>query len=135
MRSKVRSEPAESWIVGIPSPPNSVTKLSPFPPIQNTADQDDETNAARERSETMGLPANSMSDFQMQRLGVVMEPEPGNRLEAEDILNPASGRGPDGQLYFDRRVANFRLCPWSGVIGSGDSLRASRSLWSRVREY
>ncbi len=47
-----------------------------------------------------------MSDFQMQRLGVVMEPEPGNSLEAEGVLNPASARGPDGQLYlFPRLVA------------------------------
>jgi len=28
-----------------------------------------------------------MSDFQMQRLGVMMEPEPGNPLEAEGVLN------------------------------------------------
>ena len=54
----------------------------------------------------LNLTANSMSDFQMQRLGVVMEPEPGNPLEAEGVLNPASARGPDGQLYlFPRLVA------------------------------
>ena len=47
-----------------------------------------------------------MSDFQMQRLGVVMEPEPGNQLEADGVLNPAAVRGPDGQLYlFPRLVA------------------------------
>ncbi len=47
-----------------------------------------------------------MSDFQMQRLGVVMEPGPGNSLEVEGVLNPASARGPDGQLYlFPRLVA------------------------------
>jgi len=47
-----------------------------------------------------------MNDFQMQRLGVVMEPEPGNPLEAEGVLNPASARGPDGHLYlFPRLVA------------------------------
>src|SRR5580700_558205 len=47
-----------------------------------------------------------MSGFQMQRLGVVMEPEPGNQLEAEGVLNPAAVRGPDGQLYlFPRLVA------------------------------
>ena len=34
----------------------------------------------------------------MQRLGVVMEPEPGNPLEVEGVLNPASARGPDGQI-------------------------------------
>ena len=47
-----------------------------------------------------------MSDFQLQRLGLVMEPEPGNPLEAEGVLNPATVRGPDGQLYlFPRLVA------------------------------
>jgi predicted GH43/DUF377 family glycosyl hydrolase len=47
-----------------------------------------------------------MSDFQLRRLGLVMEPEPGNPLEAEGVLNPAAARGPDGQLYlFPRLVA------------------------------
>lgn len=47
-----------------------------------------------------------MAGFQMQRLGLVMEPEPGNPLEAEGVLNPAAARGPDGQLYlFPRLVA------------------------------
>ncbi len=42
----------------------------------------------------------------MQRLGVMMEPEPGNPLETEGVLNPASARAPDGQLYlFPRLVA------------------------------
>jgi hypothetical protein len=48
-----------------------------------------------------------MSDFQLQRLGLVMEPEAGNPLEAEGVLNPAAARGPDGQLYlFPRLVAS-----------------------------
>ena len=42
-----------------------------------------------------------MSDFQLRRLGLLMEPEPGNPLEAEDVLNPAV-RGRDGQLYLFR---------------------------------
>ncbi|MGH8611931.1 MAG: glycoside hydrolase family 130 protein [Gammaproteobacteria bacterium] len=47
-----------------------------------------------------------MSDFQLQRVGLVMEPGPGNPLEAEGVLNPAAARGPDGQLYlFPRLVA------------------------------
>jgi predicted GH43/DUF377 family glycosyl hydrolase len=47
-----------------------------------------------------------MTDFQLQRLGLMMEPEPGNPLEAEGVLNPAAVRGPDGQLYlFPRLVA------------------------------
>ena len=44
--------------------------------------------------------------FQLQRLRVVMEPEPGNPMEVEGVLNPASARGRDGQLYlFPRLVA------------------------------
>ncbi len=47
-----------------------------------------------------------MTGFQLQRLGQVMEPEPGNPLEAEGVLNPAAARGPDGDLYlFPRLVA------------------------------
>src|SRR5580658_8025293 len=47
-----------------------------------------------------------MSDFQLQRLGLVMEPEPGNPQEVEGVLNPAAARGTDGHLYlFPRLVA------------------------------
>jgi predicted GH43/DUF377 family glycosyl hydrolase len=47
-----------------------------------------------------------MSEFKSQRLGIVMEPEPGNAQEAEGVLNPAAVRGPDGALYlFPRLVA------------------------------
>lgn len=44
--------------------------------------------------------------FQLQRLGVVMEPEPGNPMEAEGVLNPASARGRDGQLYLFPRLVS-----------------------------
>lgn len=48
-----------------------------------------------------------MSGFQLTRLGLVMEPEPGNRLETEGVLNPAAARGRDGHLYlFPRLVAS-----------------------------
>ena len=47
-----------------------------------------------------------MAGFQMKRLGMLMEPEPGNPLEVEGVLNPAGVRGPDGQFYlFPRLVA------------------------------
>src|SRR5271156_6241987 len=47
-----------------------------------------------------------MSGFQLKRLGLVMEPEPGNPQEIEGVLNPAAVRGPDGDLYlFPRLVA------------------------------
>jgi len=39
-----------------------------------------------------------MSGFQLQRLGLVMEPDPGNPMEVEGVLNPAAARGPDGRL-------------------------------------
>jgi hypothetical protein len=40
-----------------------------------------------------------MNGFRLQRLGQMLEPEPGNPLEAEGVLNPAAVRGPDGKLY------------------------------------
>jgi beta-1,2-mannobiose phosphorylase / 1,2-beta-oligomannan phosphorylase len=44
--------------------------------------------------------------LRLQRLGVVMEPAPGNAMEVEGVLNPASARGRDGHLYlFPRLVA------------------------------
>jgi beta-1,2-mannobiose phosphorylase / 1,2-beta-oligomannan phosphorylase len=47
-----------------------------------------------------------MSGFKLHRLGMLMEPEPGNLQEVEGVLNPAAARGPDGQLYlFPRLVA------------------------------
>lgn len=47
-----------------------------------------------------------MSGFQLQRLGIIMEPEPGNPLEIEGVMNPGAARGPDGHLYlFPRLVA------------------------------
>src|ERR1700677_122762 len=47
-----------------------------------------------------------MDDFQLRRLGMVMEPEPGNPNEVEGVLDPAAARGPDRKLYlFPRLVA------------------------------
>src|ERR1035437_4665040 len=47
-----------------------------------------------------------MNEFKLRRLGILMEPEPGNPLEVEGVLNPAAVRGPDGELYlFPRLVA------------------------------
>jgi predicted GH43/DUF377 family glycosyl hydrolase len=44
--------------------------------------------------------------FQLQRLGMLMEPEPGNPQEIEGVLNPGVTRGPDRHLYmFPRLVA------------------------------
>src|ERR1700690_4034468 len=47
-----------------------------------------------------------MNAFELQRLGILMEPQSGNPHEAEGVLNPAAARGPDGELYlFPRLVA------------------------------
>jgi predicted GH43/DUF377 family glycosyl hydrolase len=47
-----------------------------------------------------------LSQFKLRRLGMLMEPEPGNPQEVEGVLNPAAARGPDGELYlFPRLVA------------------------------
>ena len=47
-----------------------------------------------------------MSGFKLRRLGMIMEPEPGNPHEVEGVLNPGAVRGPDGELYlFPRLVA------------------------------
>jgi len=47
-----------------------------------------------------------MSGFTLKRLGMIMEPEPGNPQEIEGVLNPAAARGLDGALYlFPRLVA------------------------------
>ena len=45
-----------------------------------------------------------MTTFTIQRIGVLMEPEAGNPLEAEGVLNPAAARGPDGALYIFPRL-------------------------------
>jgi predicted GH43/DUF377 family glycosyl hydrolase len=45
-----------------------------------------------------------MSGFQLQRLGQIMEPQPGNAQEAGGVLNPAAARGPDGHLYLFPRL-------------------------------
>jgi predicted GH43/DUF377 family glycosyl hydrolase len=47
-----------------------------------------------------------MSELKLHRLGMLMEPQPGNPQEIEGVLNPAAARGPDGELYlFPRLVA------------------------------
>jgi predicted GH43/DUF377 family glycosyl hydrolase len=44
--------------------------------------------------------------YRLERLGVVMEPDPTDPREAWGVLNPAAARGPDGELYlFPRLVA------------------------------
>lgn len=47
-----------------------------------------------------------MSDFRARRLGLLMEPQPGNAQETEGVLNPAAVRGPDGELYLFPRLVS-----------------------------
>lgn len=42
--------------------------------------------------------------YTLTRVGVLMTPEPGNELEAEGVLNPATGTGADGRLYLLPRL-------------------------------
>lgn len=42
--------------------------------------------------------------YVLERLGTVMEPEPGNPLEVEGVLNPGTAWGPDGHLYLYPRL-------------------------------
>lgn len=42
--------------------------------------------------------------YRLERVGVLMAPESGNELEAEGVLNPATARGPDGELYLLPRL-------------------------------
>jgi beta-1,2-mannobiose phosphorylase / 1,2-beta-oligomannan phosphorylase len=45
-----------------------------------------------------------MGELRLRRLKMLMEPEPGNPLEVEGVLNPAAARGPDGALYLFPRL-------------------------------
>jgi len=72
-----------------------------------------------------------MSSFKMKRLGIIMEPEPGNPNEVEGVLNPGAARGPDGQLYlFPRMVAkgNYSRIGIARVRfnGAGDPIGVER---------
>lgn len=42
--------------------------------------------------------------FQLRRIGLVMEPDPNDPSEVWGVLNPASARSPDGDLYLYPRV-------------------------------
>lgn len=42
--------------------------------------------------------------YRLTRVGIVMTPEPGNDHEAEGVLNPGSGRSPEGDLYLLPRL-------------------------------
>ena len=70
-------------------------------------------------------------DFELKRIGMMMEPQAGNPNEVEGVLNPAAIRARDGQLYlFPRLVArgNFSRIGIARVLfdGSGDPTGVER---------
>lgn len=42
--------------------------------------------------------------FTLERIGMLMSPEPGNPLEVDGVLNPATARAADGELYIYPRL-------------------------------
>ena len=44
------------------------------------------------------------SPFKVERLGIVMRPDPSREDEVEGVLNPGAARGPDGELYLFPRL-------------------------------
>lgn len=42
--------------------------------------------------------------YTLRRVGTIMEPQKGNPLEVEGVLNPATAWGPDGELYLFPRI-------------------------------
>lgn len=55
--------------------------------------------------------------YALERLGVIMTPEPGNPLEADGVLNPATAWGVDGRLYLLPRI-----------VAAGNVSRVGRAL-------
>ncbi|WP_328468665.1 hypothetical protein OHA21_52385 [Actinoplanes sp. NBC_00393] len=50
------------------------------------------------------MPIKTHVPYALTRLGTVMTPDPGDPLESEGVLNPASGRTPDGRLHLLPRL-------------------------------
>jgi len=70
--------------------------------------------------------------FQLQRIDVVVEPEPGKPLEVEGVLNPAAVRGPDGEGYlFPRMVArgNYSRIGMDASDAMGPAIRSESNVW------
>lgn len=56
-----------------------------------------------------------MHDFEVKRLGLMMELEPGNPQEVGGVLNPAAARGPDRNLYLFPRLVGARSYSRIGI--------------------
>ena len=60
--------------------------------------------------------------WQVQRLGIVMEPDLADPREAGGVLNPATARGPDGELYLLPRLVgpgNYSRIGLARVVRDG----------------
>ena len=67
---------------------------------------------------------------QLQRLGIIMEPDLADPRDAGGVLNPAATRGPDGALYLLPRLVgagNTRALAWPA---SSTTARATHAAWS-----
>ena len=77
--------------------------------------------------------------YSLTRLGVVMTPEPGNPLEAMGVLNPGSGRTPDGRLHLLPRIVadgNVSRVGFAEVVvrdGVPVGVERRESSWPRTR--
>ena len=72
--------------------------------------------------------------YRLTRLGVLMSAEPGAEFEAEGVLNPASGRSPDGRLWLlPRLVAAGKRVQGRHRGDPGVRVRAGRSATGRRR--
>lgn len=63
------------------------------------------------------------SPFKVERLGVVMRPDPGRPEECGGVLNPGAARGADGELYLFPRIVgerNFSRIGVARVLFDGD---------------
>jgi predicted GH43/DUF377 family glycosyl hydrolase len=72
-----------------------------------------------------------MNDFKMQRLGVIMEPDRANPMEAGGVLNPGVARDKDGQLYLFPRMSTKENYSRIGITrvkfnGVGDPVGVER---------
>jgi beta-1,2-mannobiose phosphorylase / 1,2-beta-oligomannan phosphorylase len=56
------------------------------------------------------------SPFRVERLGVVMRPDPSREEEVEGVLNPGAARGPDGELYLFPRVVGKNNFSRVGIV-------------------
>lgn len=72
-----------------------------------------------------------MIPFKLHRICTLMEPEEGNELEVEGVLNPAVTRGPDGELYIFPRLVGKNNYSRIGIAkvkfdDSGDPIGVER---------